>query len=319
MRYGTADATNAVPETFVPGPIEASDALNALLGSSNANFADPSRSDHKLMPSINAQYKLGRNATAYASYTRGFKAGGYSGGSAGGDFGPETVDAYEIGLKGNAFDRRLSFSLSAFLSDYTDLQESLAELLPSGSVRINVANAASARSRGFEMGLSLKLADWLRASTEFTYLDATYRDYSSAPCSSIQSVLGAAAGCVDSRQDLSGKRRSFAPEYSGNFSLDAEIPVGEFVLGINPSVYYTSWFYQSATADDLIRQKGYAKFDLRVGFGPADKNWELAVLGKNLTDRTTAGFRQTISGGLGSAAALADRPVTVAVQFSIRR
>ena len=87
--YGTADATNPLPENFVPGSQEASNTLNAILGSSNTNFVTPSRKDDKLMPSVGLQFEASPDLTAYASYTKGFKAGGYSGGSTGGDFGPK--------------------------------------------------------------------------------------------------------------------------------------------------------------------------------------------------------------------------------------
>lgn len=318
--YGIADPIDLRPETFTPGDPAASEALNAILGSSTADFTIPSRRDKKLMPSAGLQYDLSPDITAYGSYTKGFKAGGFSGGSTGGTFEPETVDAFEVGLKGSVLDRRLTFSLAAFHSEYDDLQESVVEVLPSGSARVSVANAAAARSQGVELGLSWRLADWLTARTELAWLDATYQNYPSAPCSSIQNVLGEAAGCIDSRQDLSGKRRAFAPEYSGNFSLDAVAPVGDgMVVTITPSMYFSSWFYQSATADDLMRQSGYAKVDLRVGLGAEDESWELAFIGKNLTDHTTAGFRQPVSGGLGSVSALADRPISAAIQFTVRR
>lgn len=317
--YGTADATYPRPENFVPGDQAVSNRLNTILGSSNLNFANPHREDDKLMPSVGLQFEASRDLTAYATYTKGFKAGGYSGGSTGGDFGPETVNAYEVGVKGNLFDRRLTFALSAFRGDYAGLQESVSENLPSGSVRVSVANAASARSQGLEFSASLRLASWLTASTDLAYLDATYRDYDAAPCSSIQTLRGVSAGCIAARQDLSGKRRGFAPEWSGNFRLEATIPAGDYQVRVTPLMYLTSWYYQSSTADDLIKQGGYAKFDLRIGVGPQDEQWELAVIGKNLNDRATAGFRQTVSGAAGSVSALAERPRTVAVQFTIKR
>lgn len=316
--YGVADAKYPRPENFVAGDVAAGNTLNGILGSSNTNFPNPHRKDDKLMPSFGIQFEANRDLTAYATYTKGFKAGGYSGGSTGGDFGPETVDAYEVGVKGNLFDRRMTFALSAFRGDYVGLQESVSETLPSGSVRVSVANAASARSQGVEFSTSIRLVDWLTASADVAYLDAIYRDYDAAPCSQIQTIVGVSAGCVAARQDLSGKRRGFAPEWSGNFRLEAAIPAGDMQVRITPLMYFTSWYFQSSTADDLIKQDGFAKFDLRVGVGPQDNRWEVAVIGKNLTDEATAGFRQTVSGALGSVSALAERPRTVAVQFTIK-
>lgn len=317
--YGTANAAYPRPENFVPGSQATSNTLNTILGSSNTDFPNPHRKDDKLMPSVGVQYEPSADLSLYATYTNGFKAGGYSGGSTGGDFGPETVNAYEVGVKGNLFNRRVTYALSAFRGDYSGLQESVSEILPSGSVRVSVANAASARSQGVEFTGSWRVAPWLTASTDLAYLDAVYRNYDAAPCSSIQTLVGASAGCINRRQDLSGKRRGFAPEWSGNFRLDAVVPVSNLQVRITPLMYFTSWYFQSSTADDLIRQEGFAKFDLRLGLSPQDQSWEVAVIGRNLTDRATAGFRQTVSGANGSVSALAERPFTVAVQLMVRR
>ena len=37
-------------------------------------------------------------------------------------FEPEEVDTWELGLKSNLFDRRVSTNLAFFYSDYTDIQ-----------------------------------------------------------------------------------------------------------------------------------------------------------------------------------------------------
>jgi outer membrane receptor protein involved in Fe transport len=80
----------------------------------------------------------------------------------------------------------------------------------------------------------------------------------------------------------------------------------------------TSWFYESATADPLLYQGGYAKVDLHVGYGPPSRNWEVALVGKNLTDRLTSAFRQNITGTSGAIEAIPDPPRTISVQFSVK-
>jgi len=316
--YGTGGALLSL-DNYVPGPQSAAVTLARILGSSLDPFPISSRTDKKLMPSAGLQYNVSRDLMAYVTYSKGFKAGGFSSTASNGVFDPENVNAYEAGVKGSLFDRAVTFSLDAFRSDYTDLQESVAIFLPSGSVQTLVANAASARSQGVEFEGSWRVMRGLSLSTGLAYLDAKYRDFPNAPCNSLGNRLGAAAGCVNGSQDLSGSRRAYAPRFSGNISATAEVPVGPGVLRLNPYLYFTSRFFESSTADALIAQKGYTKLDVRVGYGPEDRRWELAVIGKNLTDKTTAGFRQTVSSALGSVSALADRPLSVAVQFTIRQ
>ncbi len=121
-------------------------------------------------------------------------------------------------------------------------------------------------------------------------------------------------------QDLSGKRRGFAPEWSGNVGATLTLPVGGGnALRLSPSLYFTSRYYQAATADPLLEQSGYAKADMRVGIGPEDRRWELAVIGKNLTDIYTASFRQNIATSNGSIYVVPDRPRSFAIQFSVRQ
>jgi outer membrane receptor protein involved in Fe transport len=96
------------------------------------------------------------------------------------------------------------------------------------------------------------------------------------------------------------------------------LPTGANLLRIEPLVYFTTSFFTVATADPLLEQSGYAKFDLRVGFGPEDEHWEVALIGKNLTDRATASYRNPLTGGNGSSYVFPDPPRTVALQFSVK-
>ena len=66
-----------------------------------------------------------------------------------------------------------------------------------------------------------------------------------------------------------------------------------------------------------MSQSGYAKLDARVAFGRSDGLWELAIIGKNLTNKITASYRQTIVAP-GSFQALADPRRSVGLQVTYR-
>jgi len=298
---------------FTQLPAEAQTLLRNALVNRPGNFADPSRTDRKLMPSVSAQYDLTPDMMAYASFTKGFKAGGFAVSTTGDIFDPETVDAYEVGLKGALFDRRVNYSLAGFWSDYDNLQESTNVVLPSGATQAVVGNVAQARSKGIELGLSARLTDFLSISSDVAYLDSRYVAYPGAPCTIAQTLQ--ATPCT---QDLSGERRAYAPEWSGNVAASFELPVGGYQLKVDPNVYFSSSFFQQASADPLTQQDSYTKVDLRVGFGPEDEHWEVAVIGKNLSDVSTGSFRNNVPTTPGTVYALSDRPLSVAIQFSIR-
>jgi outer membrane receptor protein involved in Fe transport len=83
-------------------PIANNFGRNARLGV--AGVINLSRSDEDFTPSVNVQYDITSRIMAYASYSGGFKAGGINGSDNTGipealPFGPETVDAYEVGIK----------------------------------------------------------------------------------------------------------------------------------------------------------------------------------------------------------------------------
>jgi outer membrane receptor protein involved in Fe transport len=94
--------------------------------------------------------------------------------------------------------------------------------------------------------------------------------------------------------------------------------VGGFQLRVDPTLYFTSGYYGQATADPELRQPGYAKVDLRIGIGPENGRWELALIGKNLTDKVTASYRNSLPTSPGTTFALVERPRSIAIQFSIR-
>lgn len=311
LTYGAA-APLPSPEFFTPAPASTQTALLGILGGTLGNFPDPDRTDKKFMPSANLQYKLTEDIVTYASYSKGFKAGGFSSAFDRVEFGPESVDAYEAGLKANLFDRHVFLSVAAFRSEYHGLQEATQNILPSGVVVQSISNIAGARSQGVEFGANWHVNDYLSFTADVAYLDATFTSYKNAPCA----TLGNTSTCA---QDMSGKRRPYAPEFSGNVGMSVTVPIdADIQARFDPSVYFSSSYYQSATADPLFEQSGYAKVDLRIGVGPADRSWEVAVLGKNLTDKKTASFRNGIASSPGSYFLLPERPRSIAIQFSIR-
>lgn len=293
-------------------PQPAQDLLRRSLGGRGGDFSDPDRTDTELMPSVSLQYDIVPDLMSYISYTKGFKAGGFALAANADIFNPETVYAYEVGLKGSLFDQRLRFGLAGFYSRYDDLQESTNVVLASGVIQSVVGNVAKAKSQGVELTLAVRATPNLSFSSELGYLDARYIDYPGAPCTVLQTL--SRSPCY---QDLSGSRRAYAPEFSGSVGASARYPVGRLELRIDPSVYFTTRYFQQASIDPLTLQSGYAKFDLRMGVGPADGRWELALIGKNLGDRSTGSFRNNIPTSPGTLYALPDPRRTVALQVRI--
>ena len=124
-------------------------------------------------PSVNLSYRVNDNLLTYATYSEGYKSGGFTQRifppeASTPDFQPEFVDSYEVGFKYNNDDDSVRFNAAFFLTDYQDLQ-----LLVADPTRIGpfVTNAGDAEFRGAELELFLNPQDGLFITSSLGYLD----------------------------------------------------------------------------------------------------------------------------------------------------
>lgn len=108
---------------------------------------------------ISTDYRFSPEVLAYVTVGTGFKGGGVTARpfdaaqAINGNFGPESVTAYEAGLKTDLLDRKLRLNIAAFINDYKDIQlplitcASLGSNAPCGARQ----NAGSGKIKGFEV------------------------------------------------------------------------------------------------------------------------------------------------------------------------
>ncbi len=132
---------------------------------------------------ISADYRFSPEVLAYVTVGTGFKGGGVTARpfdaaqALNGSFGPETVTAYEVGLKTDLLDRRLRLNLSAFNNEYKDVQlplitcASLGSAAPCGARQ----NAGDGRIRGFEAELGLSPVDGFDIDASLSYLSGKWK------------------------------------------------------------------------------------------------------------------------------------------------
>jgi outer membrane receptor protein involved in Fe transport len=125
----------------------------------------------------NTSYDFSRDAKIYFTYARGFRRGGANGVPVVGPFAslpefltytPDTADNYEVGVKGRAMDRRLRYSLSAYLIDFNNFQFNgvTPSLVPA------TFNGSEARSQGIELETQFHATDRLELSLGYALTDA---------------------------------------------------------------------------------------------------------------------------------------------------
>ncbi len=138
-----------------------------------AEFSDKFE-DEELVYTGKAVVEFTDKASAYASYTRGFKSGGFNldstAAAGGGDprFASEKVDSIEIGFKSEFANRRARLNITAFDYDIEDFQ-----VLEFTGVQFVTFNVPTAESQGLELELAARLGNSLRANFGYTYADSS--------------------------------------------------------------------------------------------------------------------------------------------------
>ena len=308
--FGTATrsygGTVELPATVAP--------VANTLGLGTTHTLHSTRSDEGWMPAAHVEYKIAPAAMAYASYTRGFKAGGFNAVASTGDaatfpFEPEHVSAYELGLKSEWLGRTLLLNLSLFRSDYTDLQAAANEVTPSGPVINVVRNAAQSRSHGAEVEMQWILSSSFRLSTDVTYLDARYVRYPNASPTGLQQLAGARV------QDLSGEPTTFAPDWSGDLTATYTVPVADrYEMHAELRGYFSSSYYITGTNDQDLQQDDYTRLDGRLSLQAQDGRWAVDLIGKNLTNESIVVWGSVWPSVPGGVLLTQQQPRSVAVQ-----
>ncbi len=283
-------------------------------------------SEDSFNPMVNVQFDATDDLMLYASYARGTKAGGFDIRSnslptsttvakpGAFEFQDESADNFEAGLKYKG--RDVAFNLSFYRTKYKDLQVNIFD----GTLNFNVRNAAAARTQGIEADFRAALAEGLTISGAIAYLDFKFTNFTDGQCYYLQTP-GPGGFC-----DYSGKRNALSPKWSGNLNVDYWTPVGsDLKLSFNVNADFSSSYIAAANLDPRTYQGSYAKLGTRVALGQIDNRWEVALIGRNLTDQrilqtgSAMPLATTITGGAGNAYnGIVDRPRTIAVQVTGR-
>ena len=228
-------------------------------------------------PRVALSYDLTDDMTTYVSFSQGFKSGGFD---MRGDaiftpdtvngYDPETVDSWEIGLKG-ALDR-LTFALSAFHNEYQD-QQVTTQVPAVGGIASFVDNVGSSTFYGFEFEGRLRLLDSLSANFAVGYLNSDFEEF-------LRYNLATLA-----YEDISDQVvLQNAPEWTGYLGLTWIGDVGGGELAITPSISYRGDYSQFEFPNPVLDQQAYSLVDLSIVWTDPTDRFTLGLYGKNLTD-----------------------------------
>ncbi len=288
VRYIHETKDSAFEETYVHPTLAG---VGAFLPNSPI-FANQTFSNWS--PEATISYKPTGNINIYASYKTAYKSGGFSNSALQNSFttvndlafGPEKARGFEAGLKATLFDRQLRINLGAYHYKFVDLQ---VDFFDAATVQLITYNAGSVKQDGIEADFVFapRSIDGLSITGSVNYNDARYGNFPQAPCYGGQTIAeGCAIVAGKTIQDLSGAPVANAPKWTAALGVNHETPISDtFVLGLSADARYSGAYIVSSFGDPNANQPKYLNLDAAVRLRTADDQWELSLIGKNLTNR----------------------------------
>jgi iron complex outermembrane receptor protein len=263
-------------------------------------FPGGSRSDSNFSGNIILSHDWNDNLNTYASYSTGFKPGGFNVSANAAftgifQFEEETTTSIEVGAKGQAFDGTLQFSLAYFEQDVEDFQSN--NFVGSGFA---LQNAGSISVNGIEAEFGWQAFEGMMVTGGFTALtENKYDEFFGAPCPDVATStcytgfpIIDAAGTTDPTRpfgtynNLSGVSRGNA-EFVGSMTATYTHSLGSSLeMQWRGEAYHTAGFGLVTGRDPraLMNQEEFTLYNASVAIASVDNDWELRFWGRNIME-----------------------------------
>ncbi|MEQ8404142.1 MAG: TonB-dependent receptor [Oceanicaulis sp.] len=279
-------------------------AFQNFLPADAANYPT-SRTDDNLSYSLIASYDVSDTLNVYASYSTGFKPGGfnlsYEAVETGiYEFEDETASSWEIGAKGSLLSGAMTYALTYFNQEIEDFQSE--NFVGSGFA---LDNAGSIEVSGLEWDVAWAATDRLFFTFGGTYLfESIYGEYEFAPCPDSSPLFGPVydptdplyAACATPRTNSAGVTANFndlSGEDRGNSELVYAVtgtytqPIGDNLeMFLRGELNHTSEFALTTGLDPrpVANQDAFTLYNASIGIGAEDGAWQVQVWGRNITE-----------------------------------
>jgi iron complex outermembrane receptor protein len=214
-------------------------------------------------------YQWTENVFTFLNISKGYKAGSFNALATSVEdftngFGPETVWAYEVGVKADLLDNKLRTNVNVFFNDFSDLQG--LNTTATGITTVN--NVADADVYGIEL--------------EFTYIASDHLE-----------LFGAAAHGGDRYNNIdptSGIEPGFKINRASDwfssigfqYRFSASQSGGQF--GLNGNWSYRSEYFNDIINSPVVKTDGYSLLNLGAFYESAAGDWRVSLTGKNVLD-----------------------------------
>ena len=241
-------------------------------------------STDNLSGKIGFDYKFDSGNMLYAHVSRGYRAPSFN---AQAFFDPselsvakaEKVTAYEMGLKTQFADRKVTLNMAAFYYDYRNQQFINVDPATAAQTLLNIPKS---RIYGAEADLSVRASDALSFRAGLGLL-------------STKIINGTVSG-----NDVAGNRLSNAPKLTFNAGIDLTVFDGSMgKLSLHPELAYQTDQYFEVLNVPRLNQDGYALLSGHIDWESEDGRWNASIWGKNLTNQQYMTSRVDLLAGFG--------------------
>ena len=278
--------------------------------------------DNELIYTGKLMYEFAAPVNVYASFTHGYKSGGFnldSTAAIGGSnpaFRSELVDAYEAGIKARFLDNAVTANLAVFKEDFTDFQ-----VLEFTGTRFQTFNVPKASSTGFEIETTVRPDDHFTMNAALTYVDAKYPNDCDGGTSTEINVINL---CGESLTNAPQITAIAGATYTNNIGANAKFFLNGQIKLESDSRTSTQATELPATAAlvgttaplGFDIQDGNMKINLRAGISELNDRIGIEIWAQNLTNEPTRGvtFNTTLRSGSRSTFILEPRTYGVTVR-----
>lgn len=268
---------NPVISQITGQPAECGISLVSLIADQCNHVTPLSITEKDFSPKVGVKWTPSRKTSAYATFSRGFKSGGFNALPLSPNnlaFKGERATSFEVGAKTRLMGGSMNISAAAYSTDFDNLQISSFQ-----NNSFVILNAAAARSRGFEVDSRWLLPiSGLSLNSSVGFADARYKSYPMAP---------AIADSGQTSQDLTGKPLAFAPRWTASlipsFSQNID-PLG-LTATMAVDVLYRSSRFLDVDDDERKRQPATTVLNARAIVGRPDDAWTISFAAQNITNQ----------------------------------
>ncbi len=223
---------------------------------------------------------------SYVSFNTGFKSGGFNTQFASQPaFLPETVKAYEVGMKDDLLDRRLRLNVAAFDYEYNNIQ-----IQKVGVANTGIINGATARIYGIDGDFDALFTENFKITGSLAYLHATFLDFTNAP-------FGSPGGGIPTYPgNASGNDIPKSPRFTANLTPDYRVPLANgSSVHLDGTFEYNSGFYFEP--DNELKQPSFVRINASVRWESANEHYYARLFANNLTNREVISYSSTLADG----------------------